>query len=202
MVIPSIGITAILAAAATVGISAYAYLRPIYTFELKLGLPPGKYTTLNKLRYPPNLVSNWRALELYLREFCQALGFVLIPIQTIFMQLSLFCNVTMIVFGSQLEITSKILLPLCSINPLFAWTLFLTVAGQLFSSSKKTLGSWKLERWTGAERKFMMKFKRSFRPLSICAGKFFVVRPKSALNFVKGVSRGTFRSLIAMRKVL
>lgn len=202
--IPALGITTLLSIVICMGIIMYFYLIPILVVELRLGLHPGSYKTLGKLRHPEHLVRNWRALEILVKIVCLNFGIFLVPLQTIFMYLSLFCNVTMIVFSEEMKTITKLVMPTISLAATVGWAVFITLAGKLFSDSKATLSSWKIERWATSEkdRKYMKKVKRACQPLSVSAGKYFILRPKSALNYLRGVSRGTFRSLIAVSKAL
>lgn len=202
--VPAIGMTTLICIMCNAGILFVFNVRPIYTSELRLGVDSWKYFTLNKLRHPYNLVKNWKAVEIFVRVACIYFGRFLIPMQTVFTQLILFCNVAMIVFAKDLETTSKIVLPMISVTAMLGYSIFLTMAGKVFTSSKATLNSWKLERWSkeSQDRKYMKKVRSACQPMSACAGKYFVIRPKSTLNFIRAVSRGTFRSLITFRKVL
>lgn len=71
----------------------------------------------------------------------------------------------------------------------------------------QTRMSWKREAAWGngggkgkRETAYLKKFRRSCRPLSICHGRFFVVKPVSVLGYLKKVTRGAFKALIMMHK--
>ncbi|CAL8072494.1 unnamed protein product [Orchesella dallaii] len=201
--VPCIGYTTVLSAAIIIAISFFAYMRPIYATELKLGLHHSKYKASNKLREPSHLIRNWKAIELLLEAGNKSMGFGLVPLQTIFTKLALFCNVTFVLFGNELQLTSKIAMPVIAIFAIFGWSIFLSIAGNLFLTSKATLNSWKISYWTDKKSRLLMKkYKRSLKPLTIHGGSYFVIRPKSVLNFLRGTSRGTFRALVAVRKTL
>lgn len=197
----AVGLAMLISIMITKGITFFAYLHPIYSQELKLNQHPRKYRTLNILRSPSHLVHTWRAIDVFMKSTCLSIGIMLIPIQVIITHLALFCNITVILFSRRLEPTSKLVVPCISLLATIGWSAFLSLAGKLFLTSGLTLKSWRLEMWkSGKERMFMERFKRSCQPLSIAAARYYVVRPKSTLSYLKSVSRGTCRSLIALRK--
>ncbi|CAL8072492.1 unnamed protein product [Orchesella dallaii] len=199
----TVGLSLLLAGLMLMMINFFAYAGVIYKRELKLGLDSSKYIANPQLRQVSHLTRNWRALELIIIYGCNILGFTIIPLQTILSQLSLFCNVTFVLFGDHLELKSKFALPFLSINCIIGWCIFLSLAGKLFTSTKATLGSWKFSQWPDKKtRMFMKRYKKSCQPYSIHVGKYMVVRPKSVLNFLRASSRGTFRALVALRKAL
>jgi hypothetical protein len=69
-----------------------------------------------------------------------------------------------------------------------SWAVLLMIFATLFKNSNKVLNSWRFHFWTSAkERKFMLKFKRSCRPLSAYCGDFYPITFKkvgASCNFV------------------
>ncbi len=153
------------------------------------------------LRTATHLPSMYRCMEYLTNVQNDVLSPGLIPIQTVILYLVLFCNTMLIQHWNRLNITLRIAFIVVTITGVCMWSLTLRTMGMLHVWNKKTLGSWKKHDW--GKRKdtiYMKKFAKSCRPLSIEYKKYYLVRPKSVLKFLRGVSRGTFRALLLSLK--
>ncbi|CAL8085587.1 unnamed protein product [Orchesella dallaii] len=80
--------------------------------------------------------------------------------------------------------------------------ILLEVCSNLYKLTQRALASMKRRKDWGSirETKYMKKFVKSCKPLSIGYGNTYVIRKKSVLNFFKFVARGTFRALCAKKR--
>jgi len=76
--------------------------------------------------------------------------------------------------------------------------LLLNVCADLHRISNKALVSMRKRNWARRKASLeMTSFLRSCKPISMGYGTAYVIRKKSALNFLKFVTRGTVRALLA-----
>jgi beta-lactamase superfamily II metal-dependent hydrolase len=79
------------------------------------------------------------------------------------------------------------------------WIVNLEVFGKMQSMAKTVIKSGKNLRFrTSSEAKYFHKVRKSCPVLSFGELNTFTVKQKTVLNFVKGISKGTFRALIAL----
>lgn len=201
-VVPVFGVLTQVALIAVHGFSLIFYMQPIIRTELRLGLRQNRYSTQNELREISNLFLVWRSLQCLVLSFTRSIGLFIVPLQMIFMQLSLFAIVMMFLHWKALHVTTKAMLVLVSSIATVGWIIFLRFAAMVFQHTKGTLGSWKLSRFEDKQsiRLYAKKFKRSCKPLSIGTEGFYHVRPVSVLNFLRGLCRGTVRALLSLQK--
>lgn len=101
-----------------------------------------------------------------------------------FMQLAIFLQGMLVLFGVTLQTI---------------WAIVLELSGRFHTQSVRTLASWKgLDFKTGAEKKYMSKFKKGCYPLSIGERGLFIVRRISVLKFLRAIVKGTFRALLTI----
>ena len=80
------------------------------------------------------------------------------------------------------------------------WSLTLELCGRFHNDSKQTLGSWKLMNFSsGLERRLMMKYKRSCKPLVVGKEGVYTIKRLSVLKFIRGNIKATFRALLTLR---
>lgn len=149
------------------------------------------------LRTANHLPSMYRCMEYLTNMQNHVLSPGLIPIQTVILYLVLFCNTMLIQHWDRLNITLRIAFIVVTVMGVSMWSLTLKTLGMLHIWNVKTLKSWKKHDWgRRVDTKYMKKFAKSCRPLSVEYKKYYLVRPKSVLKFLRGVSRGTFRVLL------
>lgn len=124
---------------------------------------------------------------------------VLIPAQAIVTQFSLSCNYLLIRDWAYLDATSTSLLVLWSGGVLFLWTVVLSSGGYIQSQGRRTIVSWKYFNWPRAKKAELSRFRRSCKPLAIRAGGYFCIGKLTLLKFFRGIVRGTFRALLALK---
>ncbi|CAL8140535.1 unnamed protein product [Orchesella dallaii] len=201
--LPLFGIFTILAAFEMFGLSYIFYFRLIYSQELRLGLSPSKYIAIEALRKPENLVLTWRSIQLILNAVNSILRYHYFPLQAILTKISVFCNVTLVLYWERLNLISKLVMIAASVLATVGWSLVLKYGGMIFKTGKGVVNSWKLNRFPDRQtRAYMKRFKRSCKPIFIGADGVYVIRPASVLNFLRGNTRGTMRALLSLRKTL
>lgn len=191
----AVGVTSILGTFPFHGIIYMGYIVPIIKNELRIGLKA--YRTDNSLRELDHLVVNWRSLEIFLKYVNCEIGFSLMYLQIVFIQIILFCIVTLLFQWNELRWNTILFLINIAIYATCGWSAFLMIAGMQYSYSKDTIDSWRIECWqTKEDRMYVERVKYSCRPFSIGDGRRYFIRPITVLSYLRSVSRNTFRALI------
>lgn len=181
----------------------YFAVIPIFTKELKLK-KNATYVTKPILRTNvENLTFVYRTIEILHNLVISGLGILIVPLQTIMLQIGLFCNLMLVRNGNELPFFVFILLVGGSLVSTIGWGIILQFSGRIFELSKKTLNSWKSDNLFITRRrdvKYLMTFKKSCKPLRVGYGKYYNIKPVSVLTFLKGVVRGTFRAILTLKK--
>jgi hypothetical protein len=126
-----------------------------------------------------------------------------LPTHVLVEQLVIFSNVTMIREWTELDVYSNSISVLAGATYVILsfWIIVLEVCGKGHSIGKKVLKSWRnLKFQSSSEAKYFHKVRKSCPVIYFGAPNTFRIRRKTFLNFVKGISRGTFRALIALKK--
>ncbi|CAL8143491.1 unnamed protein product [Orchesella dallaii] len=180
----------------------FLYVFPVLRNEMKLGKAESRYKTNGILREPHHLVVNWRAQEILLKIFNVEIGLIIVPIQGIVTAIVLFCSLSLVFQWHLFRFNTKILLTGAAIWITTGWSIILFMAGQQYQVSIHTLESWKSGRWNGKlNRDYMLKFKRSCRPLGLGDGKRYEITPLKVLEFANSLSKNMFRAFIAYAEV-
>lgn len=193
------GVTGVLAGLPFSGVIYFGFMIPIVKNDLKLGLK--YYKTDDKLRESDHLINNWRSIEIFVKYVNFEFGVCFIYLQILFVNIILFCNVTLIFQWDDLRWNTKVLLTSICLFACFGWSIFLMLAGLQYSCSQETISSWKLEYWGVRDRSYMARVKRSCRPFSLGDGKKYSIRPVTVLKYLRSASQNTFRALITYGKV-
>jgi hypothetical protein len=93
------------------------------------------------------------------------------------------------------SLSSSTLLVFVSILELFGKS---HIASQKCINSWKTVGHYRHFKLLFKNQKYFTKFAKSCKPITFHLGSFEMIRRKSALNFLKSVTRTTVRLLIAI----
>lgn len=148
-----------------------------------------------------NVAITYRALQLIMRQLAFACGPVIPILQAIFGQCIISAGYIFIVEWECLKMYTLVsiistvkLLTIC-------WGLFLTYAATLYKNSARCVKSWKYGNgaWSGVEAKYMAKFRKSCKPLVIGYPGILTIRPGTVIRFVKGIVRGVFRTVLALK---
>ncbi|CAL8085927.1 unnamed protein product [Orchesella dallaii] len=170
---------------------------PFFTNELRIGM--GQYKTKNSLRTPKNLMVTFRSFQLLHQIGMACFGVFIVPCQTTFSNMILFSNFMFIRHRAEMQPETNGLLVIWSTLCLLFWMVVLELGGRLHSRGREMLKSWKLHDFGDKSvNRCMSKFRKSCRPLAIHYGRTYVVRRLSVLKFIRGLTVGTFRLLLAV----
>lgn len=177
------------------------YFAPLYIHEIRLGLKPSKYRTVNLLRTKgSNIRHAYRALQL-LNKHSQFYGPYLLVLNATFMYASITISFVLVRYWGNLRLFAKVPLVAGLLLSLIAWTGVMEFGRRLFSKGKKVFASWRGDKWgSQTENKVMKKFRLSCSPLLLSYGTQFALKKGSLLVFYRGVVRGLFRSLLTTKR--
>jgi len=159
------------------------------------------YKMNNSLRTAANIRHAYRSFQiLSANTFC-FLGIFLIISQATFTWVAVYANFVLIRFWSQLHIGSKAILLSSSVLATGFWVVMLEYGKLLFTKGKRVLGSWKGNKWGSVrENREMRRFIWSCQPITFSYGRQYVIKRVHLLLFLRGVTRGTFKALLAAKK--
>jgi hypothetical protein len=173
---------------------------PLVTTEFKANQK--QYMTYNILRKNPiNLSHMYREFSILHNSAMKLLDFVILPYHSLFSQIIMFCNFSLI-SGLKAGKKTYIILSyaLLSIFVKMLWLIILEIGGRFHTHSKKTIASWKMLKMKDKRsEKYLSKFRKSCRPLWIGTEGVFIFKRLSALKFLRAIVRGTFRIILAVR---
>lgn len=188
------------------GISYLVYFAPLATTQLYFSnyLPDGPgfqrsedYYTKPRFREAQTIRGLYRRFEIYHQIYLHLFSYILVPIQALILQLFLFCTYVLFNHSHTLNTAATMQFAIWCVFAVGTWSALIQVSGYVYSSSMKTLRSWKSHDWGSPyENKIMSRFARSCKPLSIGYHTTFVIRRLTILKFFKAVIRGTFRTLL------
>jgi len=158
------------------------------------------FRTVDLLRSPEYFLKAYRSIQLLHKLGAETYGQIIPLMQTMESQLIILGLFTLIRNFSQLDETVVSLLVVFVILSFCFWTGILWAAGKFGSISCATIQSWELFPWNSrADRKYIIKFKRSCPPLLIGVQGVFNITKVSVLRFLQGLIRGTFRALLTLK---
>lgn len=177
------------------------YVTYFYLTELRLGRNPNKYLMANKIRSDPHILRKiFRAFQLLHRQLLCRFGPYVLSLDGAFMTCSIFVTLNLIRHWKQLETYAKALLVIGNFLILLSWTFVMELGRIMFIVGNKVINSWKGDKWSTKEENMIMnRFSRSSKPLLIAYGTQFVLKKSSLFVFYRGVVRGTFRALLAIK---
>jgi hypothetical protein len=172
---------------------------PILSNELMGAPKTRKYRTKDELRRLPNLVFEYRKIELLHKQSMMIYGILIIPAQSLLAQFILYSNFTLIRHWSDLGRTMQVMILVLSFAMFTSWCLILEISGRFHVNSIRLLKSWKmLEFRSKYEAKYLSKFRKGCRPLSIGLPGYIKIKRLTVLKFMKGIVGGTFRALLTL----
>ncbi|CAL8085541.1 unnamed protein product [Orchesella dallaii] len=135
-------------------------------------------------------VSNWRApaFEVVKMYLCFTDGFI-------------FSTFSLLKHLDEMDITVVAIFGIWEGICFTSWFVALKLCANIYNVTQRALGSMRRREDWGSqmEKKFMKKFLKSCKPLSIGYGKTYVIRNVSILNFFKFIIRGTARALLTLQ---
>jgi hypothetical protein len=159
-----------------------------------------RYRTKSFLRSPKNLLLEYRILQALQYNVNQVFGLTVLPFNALVGQFVIFSIVTLIRNWDDLDVYSIYVLAAASFMCITFWSFLLEVCGQQDSLCKQVLKSWKNAQFHNSfEAKYFFKMRKACPIIQIGVPGTFTIKRKTVLNFMKGISRGTFRALMALK---
>ncbi|CAL8119003.1 unnamed protein product [Orchesella dallaii] len=162
---------------------------------------PGKpYFTSHTLRKPYNLVPIYRAITIYKILINQIISPIILPIQNVLSYCIIICNFCLINFSRRLDIKSLLIVAGMSVSCLSAWVVALWFSGMALKISNSRISCLAKYNWPNdnePQKKYAKKAVKSFRPVFIKAGGFYIVRIVMTLKFINFAIWGTMKALLA-----
>jgi hypothetical protein len=159
-----------------------------------------KYTTQSSLRTPNSLLLEYRLLETIIFYTNDMVGRMALPFNALIGQFAIFSIVTLIRDWGTLDSSSIYVLSGTSSVLMIFWIFVLELCGRESSIGRRILKSWKLLKFqSSSEAKYFHKIRKAYPLIQIGVPGLFTFKRKTVLSFVKGISRGTFRALMALK---
>jgi len=178
-------------------LSYTAAIGPIISKEFRANV--ATYKTKKSLRSPKCLPVAYRSIEIMHRFAVQIFGRIIIPIEALLSQFIVFCNFLLIRYWSEIDSTTRVLLGFLTVTFEILWMAFLQYGGLFHMHAKRTIKSWTLMHFNNQiEAKFMMRFRKSCRPLSVGTVGYYTITRVTVLRFLQGTLRKTFRALLTL----
>lgn len=169
-----------------------------YFLPRELCLNNRQYKTVSTLREIDQMCHVYRSFQVLHVTVSYVTGIVLLLCNAVFMSTIMYSNFTLAKNWSSFSMLIKVMILLISPTITIFWVVLLDIGRRLGDGTAKLLLSWKVHAWeTKKERKLMSRFRKSCKPIKLSCGMQFVVGRTSVLKFLKGVTRGTMRALLA-----
>jgi len=174
-----------------------AYIVPFVLLEFRLGRK--SYFAIDELRKPPMLLSAYRTIQVLQTIGLNPLGPCIIPTQAYFGQVIVFCAYMVFKHHDNMKRSLVIMMIAWACISAVFWSTVLLMGGYLHLYGKKVLESWKYHEWSSrTEGKLVTKFQKSCSPIMINHGKAYIIRRITVLKFIRGFTRGVFRTLLTL----
>lgn len=169
--------------------------------EIKLGKLGTFYILKDQVRKPEDLALVYRSAHMI---FCRVnlwIGKIFIVTHAVATMFFVVGVSIAMKFYDRLSTTKICLLLMWTFAVAIVWTILLLFGGHLHLHTTKAIASWKRNQWKSRmERKVMLKFSKSCKPIYLGYGKLFQMKNISVLVYLKGISRGILRALLTSRK--
>ncbi|CAL8132175.1 unnamed protein product [Orchesella dallaii] len=160
-----------------------------------------RYRTVAKFRTAHNLMVEYRSVQILHLAFMEIFGHILVPLHFVFMKLVFYCNFVVIRHRDEIHPAVVAMMLLWSIFGSLFWSIFLSLGGHVYAHSTVTRRSWKNWRWESRlDGVIIAKFRKSCKIFMVNYGNTYVIKRRSILQFMKGLTRGTFRVLLTIKK--
>lgn len=194
-----IGICLNMAITSSLNIINLFYITLLTTQELCLGR--SEYRTEDILRRPNDLMRVYRALQILHGSFIVVLG----PFVAFFHLKStvfpIYVFYVLSCYGGQMDLVTNSAILTSAVSIINFWMVILQLGKYICVKGNESLWSWKeFSLGPSKDARIMSKFRRSCTPMLICYGKTFKIQRITQFMYVKGIIRGTFRSLLTLHK--
>ncbi len=179
----------------------YGYGIYIVPFVVKeFNMKRKSYKTIPELREPGNLIPAYRGVQILQQRVNHLAGEFLIPAEAVSTKLVIYSAYVLIKYGKgEKDSVANIVMIMYVVGGLGLWSGILFMGGVLQFYGIKVLNSWKYHQWPNKEQKKLMgKFRKSCKPMQFNYGKTYVIKRLSVLKYLRGLSRGILRALLAL----
>lgn len=176
------------------------YLYYISVFVLvEFTLGSNAYRTKAEFRNGQNLVVTFRSLQLLNGKMMSLVGKTIVYCHSAFMLVPIYSCVTSITYWNEIGLLAKGVLGTTGFCLFCTWLVVLHLGKFMHLGSVAMLLSWKRANWRNrCQSKEMAKFRKSCHLIQLRCEKILVVRRITPILYVKGVAKGTFRSLLTL----
>lgn len=159
---------------------------------------PSDYLTLTSFREMHTIRSYYTQLQLLNICFLDFWAVLILPLTSLLSNLVLFSNYSLIRQWHQMDKTNACVLIIWALAGTLSVCVSFEIFGELRNKGVKALSSMGKRDWgSNARNREMKKFVKGCQPISYGYGKVIVLKTSSVLGYVKGATRGTFRTLLA-----
>jgi hypothetical protein len=159
-----------------------------------------RYKTRGSLRCPDTLLLEYRIMEQTHFNINAVLGRPLLPCNALIGQFVIFSQITLIRDWNKLDFYSIYVLAASSSTSMILWIIALEICGQQNSKCKEVMDSWRFIKFqNSSEAKYFYKMRKICPVIHIGILGTFTVKRKTVLTFAKGISRGVFKELLALK---
>jgi len=155
-----------------------------------------RYLTSSKLRQGYTIAKEYRKFELVNRYGMDLLGKGILFFQVILSKVIVLCNYQLIMEWGDFDAIQIV----GAFYGTIMWIFVLETGGMYFCRSKECIKSWKfLPCKVSDEKKFLSKFRKSCRPISVGTKDIFRIKRLTVLKFIRAITRGTLRTVLIRR---
>ncbi len=142
----------------------------------------------------------YRTAQFYIDKTLSTVTLFMFPTQTIVYKLVVFTSYMVLKYGKEMDIISVVILVSWSFFGATYWCSTLLMGGKLHSQGKRILLSWKFHnKWPDKKtKKLMGTFGKSCKPFQFCFGKTYVIKRLTVLKYIRSLSRGILKALLAL----
>jgi len=152
-------------------------------------------------RAPENITMLYRRVQILNILLLDIVSPIILPLLGVVSYMIIYCNFSLIKHWRGMETSINVILAFWAAAGMIGPLVVLTVGSSLYNLTQRALTSMRRrDHWGSlAESKYMAKFVKSLKPLSIGDGQRFVIRKVTILKFFKFIARGTAKALLTMR---
>lgn len=166
----------------------------------ELNLQRKNYKSVASVRLPEKLILVHRSAQVFLQAYVlPVLGYLLVPAQAMITHMVMFACFLLTKHGDKVSQTMKSVVISWALLAAITWIAILELCGFIHSGGVGLLKSWKYHRWScRKDKKLMSRFRKSCKPIMIHYGRTYGIRRITVLKFVRGLSKGIFRTLLTL----
>lgn len=140
-------------------------------------------------------------LEILHIVWLDIVAIIFMPMNMVTNNVALFCNFNLIRDWQNINFSNAFVLLVWSVFSSVAVLVCFGFLGDIRSKGKRVLMSMRGKHWgSRMNNRCMAKFLRGRQPICYSYRRMYIIKRTSVLKFIKSVTRGTFRALLAIKK--